>query len=161
MIIEQPEGSVISLCAGQIYNTMKRALIVYQSKTGTTRQMSEEIRDFFIRNQIEARSQSVTESENSDLLASDYILFGCWTKGLLIFRQHPDSEWVDFIKGIPDLKGKRLGLFATYRVATGSLFGKMKKYLNGNSGDVLISLKSRNGHLSGHDVRELSSFINL
>ena len=139
---------------------MKKALIVYHSKTGTTKLLGEEIRDFFSKNQIESKAVSTNEFDHFDLVASDCILFGCWTKGLLICRQHPEKEWVDFIKNIPVLSGKKLGLFATYKIAAGSMFNNMKKCLNGSSENVMISLKSRNGHLSGNNNKELLSFIN-
>lgn len=139
---------------------MKKALIVYHSKTGTTKLFGEEIRDFFNKNQIESKAVSTNEFDHLDLVTSDFVLFGCWTKGLLICRQHPDKEWIDFIKNIPDLSGKKLGLFATYKIATGSMFNNMKKCLNGSSDNVLISLKSRNGHLSANNNQELLSFIN-
>jgi len=139
---------------------MKKALIVYHSKTGTTKLFGEEIRDFFDKNQIESKAVSTNEFDQADLATSDFILFGCWTKGLLICLQHPDKKWVDFIKNIPDLSGKKLGLFATFKIATGSMFNNMKKCLNGSSDNVLISLKSHNGHLSANNNQELLSFIN-
>ena len=139
---------------------MKKGLIVYHSKTGTTKLFGEEISNFLSKNQIESKAVSTNEFDHLDLVSNDYILFGCWTKGLLICLQHPDKEWVDFIKNIPDLCGKKLGLFATYKIAAGSMFSNMKKCLNGNSDNVLISLKSRNGHLSENNNQELLSFIN-
>ena len=139
---------------------MKKALIVYHSKTGTTKLFGEEISDFFSKNQIESKTVSTNEFNQADLVPSEFVFFGCWTKGLLICRQHPDKEWVDFIKNIPALSGKKLGLFATYKIATGSMFNNMKKCLNGSAENVLFSLKSRNGHLSANNNQELLSFIN-
>jgi hypothetical protein len=95
---------------------MKKALIVYHSRTGTTKLFGEEIRDFFNKNQIESKAVSAKDLNQADLASFDFILFGCWTKGLLICRQHPEK--------------------------------------------VMISLKSRNGHLSANNNQELLSIIN-
>jgi len=140
--------------------TMKKALIVYHSKTGTTKLFGEEIKDFFNRNHIESKAVSTNDFDYADLIKSEFILFGCWTKGLLICNQHPEKEWVAFIKNIPDLSGKKIGLFITYKIAAGSMFKNMKKCFNGSSENVKIKLKSRNGHLSGINNQELWSFIN-
>ena len=124
---------------------MKKAIIIYHSKTGITKKMGEEIYSFLKENNIHAEIYSIQEFKPDMLDDSDLVLLGCWTSGLMLFLQHPEKVWVNFASGLPDLNGKKVGLFTTYKLATGSMFGKMKKHIKGN---ILAELKSKNGKLT-------------
>jgi flavodoxin len=136
---------------------MKKAVIVYQSKTGTTKKYSEEIGDFFSSNGFETTISSISDFDNISLINADFVFLGCWTKGMFLFFQHPDKEWISFAKKLSLNNGVKVGLFATYKVATGSMFNKMKKHLNDK---VDLVLKSKNGLLSDADKSEINYFIN-
>ncbi len=138
---------------------MKRALVIYHSKTGITRTFGKEISDFLGRNNIESTFISINDYRDSDMQYVDYLLLGCWTSGLMILLQHPEKAWVDFSKKLPDLIGKKIGLFTTYKLATGSMFNGMKKRLRCSQGDVILELKSRDGHLTESHTTELRSFL--
>ncbi|HEY5495913.1 MAG TPA: flavodoxin domain-containing protein, partial [Candidatus Limnocylindrales bacterium] len=75
---------------------MKRAVIVYRSRTGTTRRLAEEIGRFLASRDIEPRVVSVGDCDVQALSDVDFLLLGCWTSGLMIVRQHPDQPWIDF-----------------------------------------------------------------
>jgi flavodoxin len=138
---------------------MKRAVIVYRSRTGTTRRLAEEIGAFLATRNIDGQVVSVGECDLQALRDVDYLLLGCWTGGLMIALQHPDRPWVDFARAIPVLTGPRIGLFTTYKLATGSMFAQMRRHLAGRAPAPGLELKSRTGRLSESDRRALERFI--
>ncbi len=138
---------------------MKKAIVIYHSKTGITKKMGEEISDFLKINNIQPEIFSINEFKNEKLKDADYVLIGCWTSGLMLFLQHPEKIWVNFARQLPDLSGKKTGLFTTYKLATGSMFRIMKKHLKTDPGDNPIEFKSRNGHLTEIIKTDLLKFI--
>src|SRR5674476_1075197 len=70
---------------------MKRAVIVYRSRTGTTRRLAQEIGRFLASRDIEPRVVSVGDCDVRALGDVDFLLLGSWTSGLMIVRQHPDQ----------------------------------------------------------------------
>ncbi len=138
---------------------MKKAIIYYLSKTGITRQFGEEIRTYFSQNNVEAELISVYDFNNDDLKDVDYLLLGVWTHGLMILLQHPDKPWVEFAAQLPEIKDKKVALFTTYKLATGSMFKKMRKHLNGKVGNISLELKSKNDQLTEMHKLQLLKFI--
>ena len=138
---------------------VKRAAIVYRSQTGTTRRLAEEIGAFLATRDIESKVVSVGECDVDALGDLDYVLLGCWTSGLFIVGQHPDQPWVEFTKAIPVVTRPRIGLFTTYKLATGGMFGQMRRHLAGRTPTPGLELKSRDGHLGESNRRALERFI--
>ena len=80
---------------------MKRAVVVYRSRTGTTRRLAEEIGAFLATRDVEPRVVSVGECDVQALADADYVLLGCWTSGLMVVAQHPDQPWIELRPGDP------------------------------------------------------------
>ena len=133
---------------------MNKALIIHHSKTGTTLKYGREIADFCNRRGINSRLISIEDFNKKDLAGVDYLFLGCWTHGHFIFNQHPDTDWVDFANKLPDLNDRKIILFTTYKIASGSMFRKMKEQLKCDSKHITLELKSRNGSLKneGYDL---------
>lgn len=138
---------------------MKRAVIVYRSVTGTTRALAEEIGAFLASRGIEPQVVSVGECDVEALRDVDYLMLGCWTGGLMIVGQHPDQPWVAFARALPTLTGPRVGLFTTYKLATGGMFAQMRRHLTDRAPAPRLELKSRSGRLSEANRRALEEFI--
>ncbi len=138
---------------------MATAAIVYRSRSGTTRRFAEEIGAFLRTRGIDARVESIGDCDLTTLADVDYLLLGCWTNGLFVLRQHPDGPWVGFARELPALTRPRIGLFTTYKLATGSMFAKMRDPLAGRTPAVSLELKSRDGHLSEANRRALEAFV--
>ena len=138
---------------------MKTALIVYRSRSGTTRRLAEEIGAFVAERGITPTVVSVGDCDVKRVNEADYILLGCWTNGLMIIAQHPDQPWIDFARDLPVIPNARVGLFTTYKLATGSMFGQMRTHLAGKISTFGLELKSRNGHLSEQNKRDLERFL--
>jgi len=134
-------------------------LVIYHSKTGITRTFGKEISDFLNQNKLETTFISINDYRDDDMKDVDHIFLGCWTSGLMILLQHPEKVWVEFSKRLPDLKGKKIGLFTTYKIATGSMFRGMRKHIRCDPGDIMMELKSRDGHLREAHRGELNKLL--
>lgn len=127
---------------------MKQALIIYHSQTGTTRGLAIDIHNFCKTCGIQSNVIGTDEYSEDALKNADYVFLGCWTHGLMIAFQHPEKAWVEFAQKLPALNNKKIVLFTTYKVATGSMFGKMRKHISCADSDIVLKIKSRNGDLS-------------
>lgn len=138
---------------------MKKALIIYNSRKGTTKKLGEEIGNFFNTKNINSKVIPIYDFDEKEINEYDYVLFGCWTSGLFVIMQHPQKDWINFTKRLPNLKSKKVGLFTTYKLATGSMFKKMRMPLEDKAGDINLELKSRNGMLNKSNTEKLAEFI--
>jgi flavodoxin len=138
---------------------MKKALIIYNSKKGTTKKLGNEIGKFLTSKNVDSKVIPIYDFNENEISEYDYILLGCWTSGLFICMQHPQQDWINFSKKLPNLKNKKVGLFTTYKLATGSMFNKMKLHLKDKIDTDSLELKSRNGMLSKFNVSELLNFV--
>jgi flavodoxin len=136
------------------------ALVIYYSKTGRTRQMAFETDAYLKENNLNSKMISIHDVQPEDIIKSDIVLFGCWTSGLFFILQHPDKTWKEYTAKFPELNGKKVGFFTTYRTATGSMFRKMYQNLKGKLAEpVTLNLKSRNGKLSDENKALIKEFV--
>ncbi len=131
---------------------MKKAIIIYQSKKGTTKQLGGEISSFLEIKGIQTEVISAEQNKTLELSNYDYIFLGCWTNGLMIFAQHPDKIWKRFVKSLDIPVTSKVFLFTTYKIATGTMFSKMRKYLPNSEQSPILEIKSRNGTLSNENA---------
>jgi hypothetical protein len=99
--------------------------------------------------------QSIYDADPADAGNADAMLLGAWCHGLFIVLQHPDKPWVEYARQLPDLSGKKVALFTTYKLATGSMFRKMQKHLELADAQRVEIFKSRDGSLSEEDGKRL------
>ncbi len=140
---------------------MPTATIVYRSRTGTTRRLSDEIAAHLRTRGVEARVVSVGDCDVGSLSDVDFLLLGCWTNGLFVIGQHPDEPWLAFARDLPALGHPRVGLFTTYKLVTGSMFARMRQALAGKISRMDLELKSRSGHLSAAGRLALDRFVGI
>jgi flavodoxin len=138
---------------------MTTAAVVYRSATGTTRHLAEQIGAHLESRGVDVAVQSVGDCDPASLAGVDVVLLGCWTSGLLVVLQHPDQPWTAFVRDVPTLGRARVGLFTTYKLATGSMFAKMRAALAGKADRVDLELKSRDGNLSDAGRAALDRFV--
>ena len=134
--------------------------IIYNSHSGTTKAYAKEIGKHLSSRGAECKVASIEDYDREFLLSSDLVLLGCWTSGLMIVAQHPDKAWKEFAAGLPEIKGKKIALFTTYKIATGSMFKKMRKALNVNADSSIITLKARSSDLTNNNRSALESLMN-
>ncbi len=135
------------------------AHVTYLSKTGTTRKYASEIDAFLRANQTASIMQNIHDANPEDAREADFVLLGAWCHGLFILLQHPDKPWVEFARKLPDLSGKKVALFTTYKLATGSMFKKMRKQLKLADNQQVEIFKSKNGSLSEEDKVRLLVWV--
>ena len=138
---------------------MKKAIIFYQSKTGTTKKYAQEICSYMQTKQINTHCVSVNEYHDNLLHDADYLLLGCWTNGLMIIFQKPDKIWSGFANGLSLPINTKIALFTTYKVRSGSMFRNMGKFLKQFNPSESPNLKSRSGKLSEKDKLCIDEFI--
>ena len=137
-----------------------KALVVYYSKTGRTRQLAYEIDKYLKENNLQSKMISIYDVQPEDIMHSDMVLLGCWTSGLFFVLQHPNKTWKEYAAKFPDMKGKKVGFFTTYKTATGSMFRNLYKNLKDKlAGPVTLNLKSRNTKLSEENKILIKEFI--
>jgi flavodoxin len=138
---------------------MRKAAIVYHSRTGTTRALADDIARVVGEGGYEVQIWSAGEVESAALVEVDLLLLGCWTSGWFVIMQHPEASWVEFARRLPALKPSKVGLFTTYRLATGTMFRGMRRHLRGKVPEPGISLRSRSGRLSAAQEKDLKRFL--
>lgn len=135
-----------------------KVAIVYRSRTGTTRALAGEMARVLEESGAEVRLLSTAEARPADVADADRVLLGCWTGGLMVVLQHPDREWVGFVRRLPPLAAAKVGLFTTYALATGGMFRRMRRHLPAGT-PVTLELRSRNGRLTEAQRAELRAFL--
>jgi flavodoxin len=139
---------------------MKKAIIIYRSKKGTTEQFGREIGVLLNKKGLKTEVFSLENTENLKLEGYDYLFLGCWTKGLMVLGQHPDKEWKHLARSLEIPDSTKVNLFATYKIATGTMFPKMRRYLSLTRNQVDLQLRSRNGRLSNEAASLIDKFVN-
>jgi flavodoxin len=137
-----------------------KALIIYHSKTGITREFAYEITQYLKENSHVTEMKNILDVQPEDFSNADTVFIGCWTSGLFFFLQHPDNIWKENALRFPELNGKKIAFFTTYKVATGSMFSKMQKVLDKKlTLPVTLNLKSKNGKLADNHKEQINLFI--
>ena len=140
---------------------MDKAVILYNSKTGTTGKYAREIGKYIETKGVEVQISSIQGYQHNEgiLDRADYVFLGCWTSGLMIVLQHPEDVWKKFAAELPKMPNAKLVLFTTYKILTGSMFRNMYKELDGKFPEPSLELKSRNGMLSAQNEKVLGNFF--
>jgi flavodoxin len=136
-----------------------KALITFHSKTGITKKYAQEIAGYLQSKSIQVQVLPIQEYTKEIQHDADLVFLGCWTSGLFLFLQHPDSAWKKFAVLIPEMKNRKVILFTTYKLATGSMFSQMKKRIDGKITGIAAELKSKKGELSEMDKKVLDSLV--
>jgi len=140
---------------------MKKAVIIYHSRTGTTKDYGHEIGEYLNSKGVDAQVTSTIKFRDDMLDGADYIFFGCWTNGLFIMLQKPEKSWVEFARKLPGKPDAKVAFFTTYKMLTGSMFRNMYKELKGKFSSPKLELKSRSKSLSEKNVLDLDHLIGL
>lgn len=136
-----------------------KACIIYDSQHGTTQAYAGAIAAQLKEKGIDSDVASIEAYNQESLKSADIVLLGAWTSGLFFFGQHPEKVWQIFAEKLPDIKGKKIGLFTTYKLATGSMFRKMKACLDGKTDEIQLFLKARSSKLSSKNIVQLDNFL--
>jgi flavodoxin len=140
---------------------MQKAVILFNSRTGTTGKYAREIGKYIESKGIEVQVSYIQGYKyQPEILENvDYLFLGCWTSGLMVVFQHPEAVWKEIAATLPSKPDAKLALFTTYKILTGSMFRNMAKVLKGRFAKPSLELKSRDGLLSQADKLALDDFL--
>lgn len=124
-----------------------KALIIYQSRKGTTRKFADEIAKRVHRVFGHVAVKKLEEATADDIRECDLLFLGGRTIGKYLFGQKPDEEWVKFARSMPGTNGKKTVLFTTYDISSGKIFHQMKQHLLPKGYNIIGSMKSSNGKI--------------
>ncbi len=122
---------------------MMRVAIVYDSSTGTTKAVAEQMGEMAREAGHECSVESIHDADPAAVSAADVICVGSWTKGLYVIRQSPTQATIDFIERLEPLDGKHVAVFTTYAIAVGKTLQKMASSLEARSANVTGRFKSK------------------
>ncbi len=88
-------------------------LVVYQSRTGHTRSAAEAIAQSARAMKHTVTIKSVIEVKKSDVETADMLFIGTWVQGFILFGVKPAGADL-WVKALPSLAGKSVGIFCTY-----------------------------------------------
>lgn len=133
--------------------------IIYNSHSGITKAFAEEIGKFLEGQGGEQKVASIFKYDREFLQSADVVLLGCWTSGLMFFAQYPEKVWKKFAREMPEIKGKTVALFTTYKILTGSMFRKMEACLEGKINPSPLIIRSKNRELTEKHKAQLKDLI--
>ena len=120
-----------------------RIAIVYDSSTGTTKSVAEQMGDMARAAGHECSVDSIHDADPAAVAAADAICVGSWTKGIYVIRQAPTQATIEFIGKLKPLDGKPVAVFTTYALAVGKMLQKMATPLEARGADVTGRFKSK------------------
>jgi flavodoxin len=138
---------------------MTTAAIVYCSATFTTAGLAEDIAAHLRGRGIEATVAAFGEEDPEVLASADLVFLGAWTHGLFVIAQHPERSWVEWARGLPRLDRPRVALFTTYKLATGSMFRRMREALAPTGARIGVEIKAKGPRLTDEGRRALDAFL--
>ncbi len=120
-----------------------RVAIVYDSSTGTTKSVAEQMGEMARSAGHECSVESIHDADPADIATADAICVGSWTKGLYVIRQSPTDATIDFVGRLGRLEGTPTAVFTTYAIAVGKTLNKMASALEARGAKVTGRFKSK------------------
>jgi len=122
-----------------------KALVIWESLTGTTRKAAGLIAAGLQEGGIETRVSPATDVDLAALSAADLVVLGSWTDGLVFLGQKPGRQarlW-----HLPYLTGKQAFVYCTYAVDAGHAVDKLADIATERGAHVLGGRKVHRFHV--------------
>ena len=120
-----------------------RVAIVYDSRSGTTRQAAEAMAALARDAGHTCTVSPVQQADPSEVSTAEALCIGSWTQGFLYFWQHATRGTHDFIERLGPLQGQPAAVFCTYKTSPGRLLDRMADALRAQGADVTGQFRSR------------------
>ena len=130
--------------------------IVYDSRTGTTKAVAEQMAEVARDAGHQCLLSPVQGADPAAVAAADAICIGSWTEGLFFFRQHATKATTDFI-GQLTLTGQPALVFCTYKTSPGRMLDKMAAALQAGGAGATSEFRSRGPSVPGEFAGWLDS----
>ena len=112
-----------------------KVAIVFDTHTGTTAGAAEKMAEVVRAAGHECAVDNVSNADAKTVARADAIVLGAWTKGYFIIMQRPSEGMMRFIESM-SINGKRVAVFATYKLAVGSTLRTMANAVESAGGKV-------------------------
>lgn len=143
-------------------------VVVYESKTGTTRRAALAMGDELFARGIRCTTYPAAGVDPVAVVAADLLVVGTWTDGLFAVGQRPGGKKrlarvLANLAG-PDgtaLNGKKCAVYCTYAVTPGGTLRKLEDMVAGVGGDVVAGLAMRRDTLDDGAQRLVGAIADL
>lgn len=112
-----------------------RAVIIYNSLTGTTRKAAYRIASELKALRVEATPIPIDEVDEAAVASADLVVVGTWTDGIVVLGQKPAGR--KRLRGLPSLAGKRAVVYCTYAVDPGQTLSKLVAEVEAKGAEVI------------------------
>jgi hypothetical protein len=112
-----------------------RAVIIYNSLTGTTRKAAYRIASELRALRVEATPVPIDEVDEATVADVDLVIVGTWTDGIVVVGQKPAGRRK--LRGLPSLAGKRAVVYCTYAVDPGQTLPKLVALVEEKGAEVI------------------------
>lgn len=124
-----------------------KAIVVYESLTGNTRDAGHLIADELTRSGVETTASPITAVDLQALSEADLVIVGSWTDGLFFFGQRPGR--VGRLAKLPVIDGKKAAVYCTYAVNAGKTLDKLSGIVSRRGGEVIGGVAIKRNDLAG------------
>lgn len=122
-----------------------KALVIWESLTGTTRKAAGRIAAGLRAAGIEASTCSAARPNHGALQQADLVVVGSWTDGLVFVGQKPGRQ--SRLWKLPYMVGKQAYVYCTYAVDPGSAVDKLAAIVEDRGATVLGRRQVHRFHL--------------
>jgi flavorubredoxin len=112
-----------------------KAIVIYESLTGTTRKLAGLMGEELQARGVDATVCNITSVDLQALSEADIVFVGTWTDGIIIAAQKPGRA--GRIQTMPTLRDKKVVGFVTYALHPGKVVDKLVKLLEWRGAEVL------------------------
>jgi flavodoxin len=122
-----------------------KALVIWESLTGTTRKAAERIAAGLRAGGVETTVSPVSAIDLAALSAADVVVVGSWTDGIVFVGQKPGRQ--SRLWSLPFLTGKRAFVYCTYAVDAGHAVDKLADIVRDRGAEIMGGQKVHRFHL--------------
>jgi len=124
-----------------------RAIVIYESLTGNTRDAGQLIAAELNAAGVETAASPITEIDLQALSEADVVIVGSWTDGLIFFGQRPGR--VGRLASLPVIDGKKTAVYCTYAINAGKTLDKLADVVRRRGGDIIGGVAIKRNDLEG------------
>jgi hypothetical protein len=123
-----------------------RAIVIYESLTGNTRDAAHLIADKLERSGVTASVSPITQVDLQALSQADLVIIGTWVDGFILFGQRPGRA--GRLASLPVIDGKTAAVYCTYAVDPGRTLSKLSGIVGRRGGNVVGGYAIKRGDLA-------------
>jgi hypothetical protein len=128
-------------------HTRMRAVVIYESLTGNTKEAGHRIAAALTAKGVETVACPTTRVDYQALSVADLVVVGTWTDGFLIIGQRPGRA--PRLRALPALGGKKALVYCTYAIDPGKVLEKMTAIVEERGATVLGGMAIRRSDIPG------------